>query len=124
MVLADQPNASSVLVNDLTFIPNAFTIAHNAADTAAEVARTRMYDAHFEVAKNGKEINRYSAKSTKYVQQHGKAAAEFKEDLARLASAGRTMYDALFGENIVAGTLADLLRGNQRALPGAGHPGD
>ena len=115
VVLADQPGKSSVLVNGLTFAPNAFAIAHNAADSAAEVARLRMYDAHFEVSGNGKEINRYSAENTKHVKQHGKTAAEFKDDLARLASAGQIMYDALFRENIVAGTLADLLRQETRA---------
>lgn len=116
VVLTDQASSSSVLVNGLTFAPNAFAIAQNAADIAVRVARYRMYDTHFRGGKGGKEINLYSVKDTKDVLRHGKPRAEFEKDLVQLAGAGHDIYDTLFRENIVAGTLPDLLRWETEAL--------
>lgn len=110
VVLANQACTSSILVNGLTFAPNAFAIAQNAADNAVKVARLRMYDIHFRPAGAGQEISRYATSDTNNVPRHGKTRAEFMADLVQLASAGRDLYDALFRDNIVAGTLADLVR--------------
>jgi len=110
VVLSDQADSSTILVNGLTFAPNAFAIAQNAADNAVKVARLRMYDIHFRPAGADREISRYAAGDTHDVPRHGKTRAEFVADLARLASAGRDLYDALFRDNVVAGTLADLVR--------------
>jgi hypothetical protein len=110
VIMTDQTSSSSVLVNGLTFAPNAFAITHNASDTAVGVGRLRMYDAHFRVDDRGKEINNYETRDTKRVPRHGKIDADFRKDLAALAHAGNDIFDALFKQNIVAGTLADLLR--------------
>lgn len=93
---------SRALVNGVPFADNPAWISANAADNAVRAARQLLYDLHLTAGPDGP-VSTLDAR-------HGKSAAEFTEDLARLARQGAVLYDRLFRDNAVFDTLPDLIR--------------
>jgi hypothetical protein len=99
-VVADQADSPAMLVNGISFAPNAVSVSQNAVDTAARSVREQLYYAHFTPVPGGVK-SRFSA-------SYGKSHDEFIGDLRVLANLGARLYDCLFDEAYA--TLSGLLR--------------
>lgn len=100
ILVADRADSPAMLVNGISFAPNAVSVSQNAVDTAARSVREQLYHAHFTPAHGGVK--------SRFSSFYGKSHEEFVEDLRVLANLGARLYDCLFDEAFA--TLSGLLR--------------
>lgn len=100
ILVADRADSPAILMNGISFAPNAVSVNENTVDTAARSVREQLYLAHFTPVPGGV-MSRFSS-------SHGKSYGEFVEDLRVLANLGARLYDCLFDEAYA--TLSGLLR--------------